>query len=726
MKHIFRKKFTWAFTLALAALVVIPFAAFADVINPDGDILQTGDQNPVNLGTVAPGTVLTPKVSFTLACSGNKHVDDSQSVAINFSSAHSTVPAGSLSATNTTIGATTGPDLGVPASWPDDPSPSGNPCPTPAPTPINDNSDSTVTITAPSTSGTYIYIVKYDVVLSQVGSNDSASITGEVSVTFTLTVAATKANQTIDFAQPANPATYGSTFSIAPTASSGLPVSLAAAGSCSASGYNVTMTSGTGTCTLTASQAGDTNYNAATDVVRTVAAAKADQTITFAAPASPAVYNTSFAVNPTASSGLAVDVAISGVCSLAGNTVTMTSGTGTCTLTASQAGDDNYNAAADVVRTVDAAKADQTITFAAPTSPAVYNTSFAVNPTASSGLAVDVTVSGVCSLADNSVTMTSGTGTCTITAFQAGDDNYNAAADVSHDVDAAKADQTITFAAPASPAVYNTSFAVNPTASSGLAVDVTVSGVCSLAGNTVTMTSGTGTCTLTASQAGDDNYNAAADVVRTVTAAKADQTITFNALSNKTLGDPDFSVSASASSGLNVSFAAVGACSVSGSTVHITGVGSCTITASQAGDTNYNAATSVSRSFNVLYASSGNCLGAPGHAILQPINADGTSVFKQGSTVPAKFRVCDASGASIGTSGVVSSFRLVKTVSGTAVATVDEDVFSTTPDTAFRWDPTAQQWIFNISSKKLSVNTTYYYDITLNDGTHILFQFGLK
>jgi hypothetical protein len=83
---------------------------------------------------------------------------------------------------------------------------------------------------------------------------------------------------------------------------------------------------------------------------------------------------------------------------------------------------------------------------------------------------------------------------------------------------------------------------------------------------------------------------------------KQDQTITFGALTNKTYGDADFTVSATASSGLPVSFSASGNCTVSGSTVHITSAGSCTITASQAGDTTYNAAPDVSQSFNIAKA----------------------------------------------------------------------------------------------------------------------------
>ena len=41
----------------------------------------------------------------------------------------------------------------------------------------------------------------------------------------------------------------------------------------------------------------------------------------------------------------------------------------------------------------------------------------------------------------------------------------------------------------------------------------------------------------------------------------------------------------------------------------------------------------------------GNCSG--GHMILPPINADNSSVFKVGSTVPVKFTVCDAGGQPI-------------------------------------------------------------------------------
>lgn len=129
---------------------------------------------------------------------------------------------------------------------------------------------------------------------------------------------------------------------------------------------------------------------------------------------------------------------------------------------------------------------------------------------------------------------------------------------------------------------------------------------------------------------------------------------------------------------------------------------------------------------NIHYATGGTCYGGPGHSILQPINSDGTSVFKQKSTVPAKFRVCDASGNSIGTPGVVTGFVLYQIVNG-GVTSVNEVVDSTaTPYTEFRWSPDGQQWIFNISTKDLKADKSYFYRITLNDNSIIEFSYKLK
>jgi hypothetical protein len=98
------------------------------------------------------------------------------------------------------------------------------------------------------------------------------------------------------------------------------------------------------------------------------------------------------------------------------------------------------------------------------------------------------------------------------------------------------------------------------------------------------------------------NYDPASANVA-IDVMKASQTITFTTLSTKTLGDSDFTVSATVPSGLSVSFAASGQCTITDTTVHLSGVGSCTITASQSGDSNYAAATSVDQPFIISNAS---------------------------------------------------------------------------------------------------------------------------
>jgi large repetitive protein len=150
------------------------------------------------------------------------------------------------------------------------------------------------------------------------------------------------------------------------------------------------------------------------------------------------------------------------------------------------------------------------------------------------------------------------------------------------------------------------------------------------------------------------------------------------------------------------------------------------ITATYGGDANFTGSSN-SMTQTVQYAGIGSiCNGDAGHQILQPINVDGTSVFNGKSTSPAKFRVCNANGVSIGTAGVVTDFRIVNIIMGTVSQTVNEAVDSTTPDANFRWDPTAQQWIFNINNKPRATNATYDFRIWLNDGSTIDFQYGLR
>jgi len=278
-------------------------------------------------------------------------------------------------------------------------------------------------------------------------------------------------------------------------------------------------------------------------------------------------------------------------------------GTHTITIRAT----DNCGASTDSSFTVDVNRGNQAITVNthAPAN-ATYNTSFTVAATSDSTLPVTYGSAGACTNVGATFTMTSGTGTCTVKYDQGGDNNFNPATQVTESVTAQKASQIITVNphAPAN-ATYNASFTVGAASDSGLQITFSSAGVCTNTGATFTMTSGTGTCTVKYDQAGNDNYNAATQVTESVTAQKANQTITFGALANRTFGDPDFGVSATATSSLPVSFAPSGQCTVtspSPGTVHLTGAGSCTITASQGGNDNFNAAPDLPQIFNIARA----------------------------------------------------------------------------------------------------------------------------
>jgi len=144
-------------------------------------------------------------------------------------------------------------------------------------------------------------------------------------------------------------------------------------------------------------------------------------------------------------------------------------------------------------------------------------------------------------------------------------------------------------------------FTVDASSSSGLPVSFAAHGTCSVAGNQVSII-GAGTCAVTAMQEGDNIF---APNLRGVTqefsVSKVAQVITFGALANKTVLAAPFSVSASASSGLPVSFTSLteNVCNAVGSTITIYDIGACSIVASQSGSEEWSPAETVTRTFTI-------------------------------------------------------------------------------------------------------------------------------
>ncbi len=128
------------------------------------------------------------------------------------------------------------------------------------------------------------------------------------------------------------------------------------------------------------------------------------------------------------------------------------------------------------------------------------------------------------------------------------------------------------------------------------------------------------------------------------------QTISFGTLSNQVYGTAPFMVSATASSGLPVSFASLttAVCTVSGTTVTLVEAGACTIQATQAGNATYAAATPVSETFQVTKATpTVTFTGAPGSA---PYGATFTiAATTNASTTPMFYAsgACSVAGATV-------------------------------------------------------------------------------
>lgn len=169
---------------------------------------------------------------------------------------------------------------------------------------------------------------------------------------------------------------------------------------------------------------------------------------------------------------------------------------------------------------------------------------------------------------------------------------------------------TITFAQPASQTYGTGTFTVTASSdvtSKALTITSSTTGICTIASSSNSIVGATrdltatinilaaGSCTLTVKQTGSTS------VSRTVTIDKAGQSITFNSLPNRTDAANPFSVSATASSGLAVTFSSLtsSTCTVSGNTVSVVADGTCTVAADQAGNANYSAAPEVTQSFTI-------------------------------------------------------------------------------------------------------------------------------
>jgi hypothetical protein len=110
--------------------------------------------------------------------------------------------------------------------------------------------------------------------------------------------------------------------------------------------------------------------------------------------------------------------------------------------------------------------------------------------------------------------------------------------------------------------------------------------------------------------------------------------------------------------------------------------------------------------------------------VLQPINADGTSLLKAGSTIPVKFTLKDYSGAYVSTANATISYAKL-TSNGFETDVKANSTSAAVTGNEFRYDSTSNQYIFNMSTNGLTEGT-YRLTITLDDGKSYPVQINLK
>ena len=158
-------------------------------------------------------------------------------------------------------------------------------------------------------------------------------------------------------------------------------------------------------------------------------------------------------------------------------------------------------------------------------------------------------------------------------------------------------DQTLNFS------VYDGSVQLTATATSGLPVTYTSNNpIVATINGSMLMLHSAGDAIITAFQAGNEFYDPAPEVSKPLTVTNMmNQTITWNQTLEAFVGDPPVTLSATASSGLQVSYTSSNpsVATVAGNILTIMGAGTSTITAKQAGNASYYPAPDIPKTLTV-------------------------------------------------------------------------------------------------------------------------------
>ncbi|WP_160713999.1 MBG domain-containing protein [Chitinophaga solisilvae] len=394
-------------------------------------------------------------------------------------------------------------------------------------------------------------------------------------------------------------------FTLTAASSKGFPVVYtikSGAANAGISGSTFTITHA-GDVTVTASAAGDANNEAASPVDFIVHISKA--TLTVKADDKSRLVNTANPLLTWAYSGFVYTdnaAVLTGTPAIS-TTADINSPVGTYPVTVAQ----GSLAAADYTfhfqpGTLTVGKGNQTISFPAISNHVYGDAPFTISATATSGLTPVLTVtSGKATVSNNVVTIT-GTGSITITADQPGNSSYNAAPAVTQTFTVTPAALTVKAKDDSQGYTGNAYTGGNGVTYTGLVYGeqaAVLSGTLAYGGSSQGAVNA-GSYIIMPSGLSSANYTITYQQ-GTLVIGKATQQITYTAVSNKNQGDPDFTISASASSGLPVAIASNNSAviSLTGATAKVGIAGIATITITQPGNSNYNAAPPVTFDIHV-------------------------------------------------------------------------------------------------------------------------------
>ena len=439
-----------------------------------------------------------------------------------------------------------------------------------------------------------------------------AATANYTAATATQNVIIAKANQaTVTLSGVPGTATYGDTFTAVGGGGSGTGAfSYAVTGTActvhpsTGAGSVVAVSGG---CSVTATRAGDNDYNPAASAASVIATINPAEQATLTAVATPStvIYGNTSALSSTGGSGTGAVTFSSGLsmgCSVAGTTLSVTDVSQTCAVTATRAADANYNQATSAPLTVTLQKADQATLTVDDPGTVTYGSTPQLTTSGGSGTgAVTFSHGGSmgCSVTGGGVlTVTDVSAACNVTATRATDNNYNPTTSAQRTITLAKANQATLTAVATPPSVtYGSTSALSSTGGSGTGAVTFSHGAstgCSVTGTALSVTNASGTCEVTATRAADNNYNAATSAPLTVTLVKATPTVTFGAAPTPAYLGGNFTVSASTtntdSSTLTYSVVSGPCALVSGATFSSSGAGACVVQASGVATSNFTTA----------------------------------------------------------------------------------------------------------------------------------------